>query len=89
MTMHRVQSVAPALTLYMIFFTKKYKLIFTLYIITPQCHNKGSWSPSVCKKRAYLFYSIMADDYLATEAVKASETMILTYLNRAYSVPAH
>ena len=63
----------------------------TIYIIPPHWPDMGSWNPSSCKTRTFLFYivNIMGADVLATQGARASATMILSVLNRNNSVPAH
>ena len=70
-------------------FTCKCKNVFPIYIIPPRWHNTGSWNPSSCKTRTYLLYivNIMGVDILASQAARASATMILAMLNQTNSVP--
>ena len=59
------------------------------YLIPPHWHDTGSWNPSSCKTRTYLFYivNIMAADDLSTQGARASATMILTMLHHIHWVP--
>ena len=59
-------------------------------VIPPHSEHTGSWNSSSSKTRTCLFYiiNIMAADVLATQGARASATMILSLLNRVYSVPA-
>ena len=65
--------------------TKKY--IYTLYVIPPHWYDTDSWNPLPSKTRTYLFYIVNIMGVLA-QGAGASETMILTMLNRINSVPA-
>ena len=60
-----------------------------IYIIPPHWHGTGSWNPSSCKTRIYLFciVNIIVADALAPCVAKASATMILAILNWNNSVP--
>ena len=52
-------------------------------VTAPHWHGTGSWNPSSCKTRIYLFYivNIIAADCLAMQGARASATMIFTMLN--------
>ena len=78
------------LTRYMLFFQKKYKRIYTIYIIPARWHERGNWDPSSCRTRTCLCYTfnIMGADVLATQGARVSASMILTMLNRNNLVPA-
>ena len=95
--LHRVYRNRNAFTFYILlnplcakFFrwNKKIYLHFMsfLHVDMPQ-----SWNPLSCKTKTYLFYivNIMGADVLATQGARASATMILTWLNRDISFPAH
>ena len=51
-----------------ILFRQKYKHVFTISIIPQHWQDTGSWDPSLCDTRSYLFYifDAMAADDLAT-----------------------
>ena len=78
-----------SITLYVLFFQREHKHIFTFYVILPHQWDPGSWNSSLSKTGTCLFYiiNIMAADVLATQEARASVTMIMTQLNRVNSVP--
>ena len=67
-----------------------HKHIFTLYEIPEHWFGTGSWNPSSCKTKPYLFYivNIMGADVLATQGAQASATVIFTMLERINAGPA-
>ena len=71
-------------TFYALFFHRKHNTVSTMYVTPPHWHCTGSWNPSPCKKRTYLFYtvSIMGAGVLATHGARESATMTLTMLIR-------
>ena len=79
------------LTLYVLNFADGTKPIFTFYVIHPHWHDTSSLDTSSSKVRIYLFYmvNIKGVDDLVTQGARASETMILTQINRDNSVPTH
>ena len=52
---------------------------FTISMILSHWHDTGSWNPSSCETRTYLFHiaSIMAADGVVMQGARASAAMIL------------
>ena len=66
--------------LYDVIMHRIYKDVSAIYIIPPHWHDTGSWDPSSCKTRTYLFYKVNVKDadVLVTQGLEASVTMIFT-----------
>ena len=75
---------------YVLISQQKHKHVFSIHIIHPHWHDTAFWNPFSHKTTTHLFFIVntMGADVLATQVVRASVTMILTYLNRDNSVPA-
>ena len=86
--LHRTLCFNPLYAKFFFYRNIEMYLQFILFLLTDMT---GSWNPSSCKIRTYLFciVNVMDADVLATQGTRTSATMVLNMLNQNNSVPAY